>query len=64
MSVNTSFNFFTLKNGPIEVSISVAARGLQVAASFGRSGRGPLPGLGNPETYLLSSHLAVQACRS
>ena len=31
-----------------EVSISVAARGLQVAATFGRSGRGPMPGPGNP----------------
>ncbi len=48
LSVNMSFYFFTVKNGPTEVSISVAARGLQVAASFGRSGRGPLPRPGNP----------------
>jgi len=30
------------------MSISVAVKGLQVAVSFGRSGRGPFPGSGNP----------------
>jgi len=38
-----------VKNGPTEVSISVAVTGLQVAVSFGRSGRGPFPGSGNPD---------------
>ena len=31
------------------MSISVAVTGLQVAVSFGRSGRGPFPGSGNPD---------------
>ena len=33
---------------PTEVSISMAVKGLQVAVSFGWSGRGPFPVPGNP----------------